>query len=839
MNPEEKSTVLKYAVTGAWGQALRGGRLVMSGLWRSCVTDAIEYQIAEENNGLNNLEDLFAFWEVRFCSWYQEPYKWYQQSAILGQGVLMAEGTRVALKGHQETTHKQQDLVQKQLEGHQQAIAGITERLDHFANVLSSLVESINVNSFRDREVSTEPRNHEERTVFQRSVRLDFPQFSGNDPSGQFNSWESMVVALQGRFGPSMFDDLMEALTRLKQTTSISLYTSQFEALGLSGRHKMSCFISGLMDEIRIPVKMFNPLNLGAAFGLAKLQEEYVLSSRKSWRQTSHFADKWPVYNERLVDSSSRGQKEVIQSVEELEAQLLPEQQNVLKEGSEELEVSIHAISGCINRSTHNFLDPLVVKAAKLKVMEDRNLQVKVANGTKIATQGRCEETIRFEVAGKKLLLQGLLSEKVQVEPTVKMLKSSFVRQEGWLLQLVAIDEKQARAEVLPEIVLKEGTTPVSVRPYRYVHYQKTEIEKIVQDLLSNGVIRPCQSPLSSPVLLVKKADGTWRMCIDYRALNQENVKDKFPIPVIDELLDELHGARYFSKLDLRSGYHQIRVREEDISKTAFRTHEGHYEFLVMPFGLTNAPTTFQGLMNHVFKPFLRKFVLVFFDDILIYSQDLKEHLVHLQTVLSVLQQNTLFAKKSKCRFGAVEVDYLGHIISGDGVKADPTKISAMVEWPTPKTVKALRGFLGLTGYYRKLVRNYGSIAAPLTDLLKKNAFQWSLEAEEAFKLLKEAVSSPPVLKLPDFSKEFTIECDASGVGLGAVLMQNNQPIAFFSKVLKGKALLLSTYEKEFLAIVCAVGKWRPYLLGQTFKIKTDQQALKYLLEQKIATEAQ
>ena len=385
-------------------------------------------------------------------------------------------------------------------------------------------------------------------------------------------------------------------------------------------------------------------------------------------------------------------------------------------------------------------------------------------------------------------------------------------------------------------INLVPGAAPVAVRPYRYPASHKDELERQCSDMLRQGLIRRSNSAFSSPVLLVKKADGSWRFCVDYRALNSITIKDAHPIPVVDELLDELHSARFFSKLDLRSGYHQVRMHPEDIEKTAFRTHEGLYEFLVMPFGLCNAPATFQALMNDVLRPFLRRFVLVFFDDILIYSHSLAEHLQHVRAVLNTLHQHRLFVKRTKCEFGAASIGYLGHIISAQGVAMDPEKVRAVADWPQPRSAWAIRGFLGLAGYYRKFVKDFGAIAAPLTALLKKEGFSWSAEAETAFSTLKAAVTTAPVLTLPDFNQKFVVECDASTHGFGAVLLQGPHPVAFFSRPAAPRHRSLAAYERELIGLVLAIRHWRPYLWGRPFLVRTDHFSLKFLLDQRLST---
>jgi hypothetical protein len=270
-------------------------------------------------------------------------------------------------------------------------------------------------------------------------------------------------------------------------------------------------------------------------------------------------------------------------------------------------------------------------------------------------------------------------------------------------------------------IPLVEGAQPVNVRPYRFPPSMKDVVENQVKEMLSSGIIQPSNIAFSSPVLLVKKKDQTWRFCVDYRHLNAPTVKFKYPVPIIDELLDELHGACWFSSLDLRAGFHQILLKPGEEFKTTFQTHIGHFEFKVMAFGLTEAPGTFQRAMNTTLAPVLRKCALVFFDDILVYSATLDDHLRHLQQVFELLEVDQWKIKLSKCTFAQNQVSYLGHLISIHGVATNSSKITAIADWPAPKNIKELRSFLGLAGYYRKFVKNFGIICRPLTQLLKKD----------------------------------------------------------------------------------------------------------------------
>jgi len=332
------------------------------------------------------------------------------------------------------------------------------------------------------------------------------------------------------------------------------------------------------------------------------------------------------------------------------------------------------------------------------------------------------------------------------------------------------------------------------------------------------------------PCFLFQKKNKTRRMCVDCRAINNITIKYRHPIPRLDDMLDELHGSKLFSKIDLKSGYHQIRMKEGDEWKTAFKTKYGLYELLVMPFELTNAPSTFMRLMNHVLRAFIGKFVVVYFDDILIYSKEIDEHISHLRQVLDVLRKEYLYANLKKCDFCMDKIVFLGYVVSAKGIEMDEAKVKAIQEWPTPKYITDVRSFHGLASFYRRFVKDFSTIASPLTEIVKKAVgFKWGEEQENAFSLLKSKLISAPLLSLPDFNKAFEIECDASGIGIGAILMQEKWPITYFSEKLNGATLNYPTYDKELYVVVRALETWQHYLWPREFVIHTNHQSLKHL----------
>ncbi|KAD6453055.1 hypothetical protein E3N88_07760 [Mikania micrantha] len=388
--------------------------------------------------------------------------------------------------------------------------------------------------------------------------------------------------------------------------------------------------------------------------------------------------------------------------------------------------------------------------------------------------------------------------------------------------------------EVEFTIDLVPGAEPISKAPYRMAPTELKELKEQLEELLDLGFIRPSVSPWGAPVLFVKKKDGTMRLCIDYRELNKITIRNRYPLPRIDDLFDQLQGAKCFSKIDLRSGYHQLKIKDSDISKSAFRTRYGHYEFVVMPFGLTNAPAVFMDLMNRVFHDFLDKFVIVFIDDILVYSKSKKEHEEHLRAVLEILRQKKLYAKFSKCDFWLDKVAFLGHVISAEGIMMDPAKVEAITKWPVPTSVTEIRSFLGLAGYYRRFVEGFSKIVLPLTQLLRKGVkYSWNDEREKSFQELKKRLVSAPILSLPSGTGGYQIYSDASKKGLGCVLMQHGKVIAYASRQLKPYEVNYPTHDLELAAVIFALKIWRHYLYGDSCDIFTDHKSLKYICTQK------
>ncbi|WVZ70581.1 LOW QUALITY PROTEIN: hypothetical protein U9M48_019236 [Paspalum notatum var. saurae] len=319
-------------------------------------------------------------------------------------------------------------------------------------------------------------------------------------------------------------------------------------------------------------------------------------------------------------------------------------------------------------------------------------------------------------------------------------------------------------------------------------------------------------------------------MCVDYRPLNEVTVKNKYPLPRIDILFDQLTGAKFFSKIDLRLGYHQIKIRAENIPKTTFSTRYGLYECTVMSFGLTNAPAYFMYLMNSIFFEELDVFVIIFINDILIFSKTEGEHAEHLRIVLQRLRDHRLYAKFSKCEFWLKEISFLGHFLSEKGIAVDPSKVQEVLNWDQPETITEIQSFLGLAGYYHRFIENFSKIAKPMTELTKKNVFEWSPECKEAFQTLKTRLTTAPILAQPDITKGFDVYWDACGTGLGCVLMQEGRVIAYASRKLKHHEEHYPTHDLELAAVALKI--WCHYLMGNPCNIYTDHKSLKYIFTQ-------
>ena len=383
------------------------------------------------------------------------------------------------------------------------------------------------------------------------------------------------------------------------------------------------------------------------------------------------------------------------------------------------------------------------------------------------------------------------------------------------------------------EIPLLPGKEAPNRAAYRMSQEELAELRKQLQDLLERGLIQPSTSPFGAPVIFVKKKNGSYRLVVDYRWLNSITIKNRYPLPRIDDLLDRLNGAKVFSKIDLASGYWQIRVAEGDVHKTAFKTRYGSFEFRVLPFGLCSAPATFQRLMNDIFMPHLDQFVIAYLDDLCIYSSSPEEHLKHLETVFRILKEHKLIAQVPKCTFGVPEIEFLGHIVSGQGLKMDPTKVKAILDWPTPKSQTEVLQFKGLAGFYRRFIKDFSKITAPLSALTGNVPFQWEAKEKRAFEDLKKALTTAPVLATPDYSRPFLVRCDASMHAIGQVLSQGEgkaeRVVAYESRKLNPAESRYPTHDQELLSVVHALKKWRHYLHGKRFTVITDSWATKYI----------
>ncbi|KAD4385961.1 hypothetical protein E3N88_26130 [Mikania micrantha] len=582
--------------------------------------------------------------------------------------------------------------------------------------------------------------------------------------------WEDLTLAFQKHFSPAEFQNPDEHLCSVKQTGTVQEYRQQFAKRSSRVSNwpencLLGVFLNGLKDELKSDVRIHKPRTIYKAMSLAL---EFESKSHHKYGPGHR---------------CNTGTLKLYEKDGDLECSPEMEGDETTDEPEETAEISLNAILGNPHPHQH---ENVLVSEMNLPTHLIQPFGVQIGNGDVIRCNQVCknlslqiddlqvaQDFHLFSIGGADLVLgiqwlatlntgissgpqksstfQHLAVETATGSTIPKFFQSLIDDFQQVFLEPTTLPPFRTQFHSIPLI---PSSTPPNIHPYRYLHSQKTEIEKQVAKLLSVGFIKPSQSPFSNSVLLVKKKDST---C---------------------------------------SGYYQIRIKPSDIDKTAFRTHSGNYEFHVMPFVLTNAPSTFQSIINDLFRPFLRRFILVFFDDILIYSRSLDQH----------------------------------------RVQVDQEKIAAILSWHVPTNVREVRGFLGLTGYYRRFVRHYGLIAQPLTALTKKDNFKWNDEARHAFDQLKNVLMFAHVLRLPDFSQPFSIECDASTEGVGVILIQDRHLVAYFSKGFSPNNRLKSVYDRELLALVLAVQKWSHYLLGRHFFVLTDHYTLKYLMERRVTT---
>jgi hypothetical protein len=477
------------------------------------------------------------------------------------------------------------------------------------------------------------------------------------------------------------------------------------------------------------------------------------------------------------------------------------------------------------NGRTH-MLCPIEDKGVKPEVKKT----ILLMSGKELLTEVKKKEDPQFLVVRKPRIV--LTSTRVDDFPgEVQELLEEFAG--------IVVDELPRSLppmrSVSHHIDLIPGASLPNKSTYRLTPQENEEVKRQVQELLDKGLVREILSPCVVPTVLSLKKDGDWRMCTDLRAINKITLRYRFPLLRMNDLMDCLSGANFFSKIDLKSGYHQIRMREGDEWKTTFKTNEELYEWLVMPFGLMNASSTFMRLMNEVLKEFTGKFVIVYLDDILVFNKTKAEHMKHLAIVMKRLQQENLLINMKKSSFTKTKLIYLGFFISANELMMDPDKVEVIKNWPSPRNIFEVRSFHGLASFYQKFIRNFSGISAAMMDTVKKRhkSFHWMKEAEKSFNLLKRKIIEQPILVLPDFQNTFQVKYDASGFAIGAVLSQEDRSIAYFSEKLNEAKEKYATYDKEFYAIIQALKKWRHYLIPKEFVLYSDNHALQFVTQQK------